>query len=285
MKLKLQTEEEKHGAAANGLNKSSRFFNKKEQGEPIVRHSLVKEIDKRVNSDFCFEAYLCHPLWQLIDNPNPTTESINQVLSHLPMSYVNLLFKEGLHGNLVRKRGVKYGVELANKMDIHALTCWIAFCLESPRPQLASLDINQLSAIKYLIKIALITPFAAITKDFYLYINTQFAERYIDIPHNAYDFICSCETSSIDKLYLPMRLITKGTVDLQPILTLYQQLCQRAIQVGIVSNSSEGQNQFYSFICHSEIQVLTDILYQEKYLPDSLSALKDKIFQRTLFAK
>lgn len=82
-----------------------------------------------------------------------------------------------------------------------------------------------------------------------------------------------------------MRLITKGTVDLQPILTLYQQLCQRAIQVGILPNSSEGQNQFYSFICHSEIQVLTDILYQEKYLPDSLSALKDKIFQRTLFAK
>ncbi|WP_282167147.1 hypothetical protein [Shewanella japonica] len=41
----------------------------------------------------------------------------------------------------------------------------------------------------------------------------------------------------------------------------------------------------YVFPCHSEIQVLADILYQDKYLPDSLSALRHKIFQRTLFAK
>ncbi len=276
IKKRLLTEDEQRSSHLGWLNSSSRFFNKKEQGEPVIRVHVVEDIDRRLNTEFNFMALLCHPLWQLIDNKKPSRQSINQVLSNLPANYVNLLFREDAYGNLVRKKNIsrKALEKLCDSIDIHALTCWIAFCLETPEPNNPVLDINQLSALKYLIKIGLTTPFSAIVEEFHFYMNEQFRPLYINSSFNPVHFFSSYVAPNGTRDFLPMRLISEEALDIRSALSLYQELCERAIQIRLVSDSKEGQVSFYNLICHTEIQPLINILYQADNHPTSLHDLK-----------
>jgi hypothetical protein len=217
-----------------------------------------------------------YPLWQLIDNAKPSRQSINQVLSNLPANYVNLLFREDAYGNLVRKKNIsrKAVEKLCDSIDIHALTCWIAFCLEAPEPRNPELDINQLLALKYLIKIGLTTPFSAIVEVFHFYLNEQFWPHYINCSFHSVHFFSLYIAPNGTRGFIPMRLISEKTLDIRSALSLYQELCERAIQINLVPNSKEGQVSFYNFICHTEIQTLINILYQADNHPTSLHDLK-----------
>ncbi|PWW07909.1 hypothetical protein DFO79_12314 [Pseudidiomarina tainanensis] len=47
----------------------------------------------------------------------------------------------------------------------------------------------------------------------------------------------------------------------------------------------EDEQHFYNFICHTEMQQLSDILYQNGPIPDNFRDLKHLIFERTLLRK
>ena len=281
MKRKLLTDKEWGNKGNDWLNKSSRFFNKKEAGEPVIRFDVVREIDERLNSDFSSLAILCHPLWQLLDNTQPTDLFINQVLAHLPYNYASLLFKENSHGQLIRKTKLtqKARHKLIHSNDIHALTCWIAFCLEKKSAEYNQIDINQLCAIKHLLKIAIVTPFSSISDDFYAYVNEMFSPLYSHMPVMRYRILIPNKNNGHTDFSLPMRLISGNCLTIQPTLGLYKKLCEQAIKIGLVANSFEGMNRFYNFICHTEIVELINILFQPTP-PTSLKALKQQILSR-----
>jgi hypothetical protein len=276
MKRKLFADDEQRQSSSGWLNNSSRFFNKKEQGEPVIRVNVVDEIDRRLNTELSFKALLCHPLWQLIDNPQPTAQSIKQVLGNLPANYVNLLFKEDANGELVRKKKIsrKAVDKLCDSIDIHALTCWIAFCLETPKPSNPVLDINQLSAIIYLLKIGLVTPFSMIVEPFYHHLNEQFWHIYINQTLLPDHFFRTCKTPDGNKRFLPMRLISGHTFEIESALSLYHELCGRAIQIKLIPDSIDGRTRFYNIICHTTIQQLINILYQADNHPTTLDELR-----------
>ncbi|NMH67185.1 hypothetical protein [Shewanella salipaludis] len=280
MKKKLFAEDEQRRHSSEWLNNSSRFFNKKEQGEPVIREYVVDDIDRRLNAEFSFKALLCNPLWQLIDNTQPSAQSIKEVLGNLPVNYVNLLFKEDAYGNLIRKKKINGRTELKlmSRTDIHALTCWIAFCLESTTPENTCFDRNQLLAIIYFLKIGLTTPFSAIAVDFYEYLNAQFLHLYdaSNIVQNYLHF-SMFRLSDGNQIRIPMRLILKNSPNIRPVFSLYQDLCKRAIQLKLVPNSKEGQLCFYNFIHHTEIQKLIDTLFQADNHPTSLKELKGRV--------
>lgn len=282
IKKQLYKEDEQHSRCADWLNKSSRFFNRKEQGEPVVREYVVDDIDRRLNAEFSFKTLLCHPLWQLIDNAQPSKQSINEVLANLPANYVSLLFKEDAYGNFVRRKTIssKTGYKLMDRTDIHALTCWIAFCVEpkdSTEPQKTVLDIPQLLALQYLLKIGLTTPFASIIVEFYNYLNQQFEYLYANqvMPLEHYVHVFHMPDGSLG--YLPMRLISAGPLGIEPVLSLYQELCRRATQLKLVPNSKESQLCFYNFIRHTQIQQLIDTLFQAGNHPTSMKELKRRV--------
>lgn len=275
IKKQLYKEDEQHSRCADWLNNSSRFFNRKEEGEPVVREYVVDDIDRRLNAEFSFKTLLCHPLWHLIDNAQPSKQSINEVLANLPANYVSLLFKEDAYGNLVRRKTIssKTRYKLMNRTDIHALTCWLAFCLDSTEPKETPLDIPQLLAIQYLLKIGLTTPFASIIVEFYNYLNQQFGYLYANQVMPLEHF--HMPDGSLG--YLPMRLISAGPLAIEPVLSFYQALCRRATQLKLVPDSKEGQLCFYNFICHTEIQKIIDTLFLAGNHPTSLKELKRRI--------
>lgn len=282
MKKKLFAEDEQRRHSSEWLNNSSRFFNKKEQGEPVIREYVVDDIDRRLNAEFSFKTLLCHPLWQLIDNAQPSKQSINEVLANLPANYVGLLFKEDAYGNFVRRKTIssKTGYKLMDRTDIHALTCWIAFCVEpkdSTEPKKTVLDIPQLLALQYLLKIGLTTPFASIIVEFYNYLNQQFGYLYANqvMPLEHYVHVFHMPDGSLR--YLPMRLISAEPLGIEPVLSLYQELCRRATQLKLVPDTKEGQLCFYNFIRHTEIQKLIDSLFLADNHPTSLKELKRRI--------
>ncbi|ELE1939967.1 hypothetical protein RDG67_002810 [Vibrio cholerae] len=279
IKKKLFAEDEQRRHSSEWLNNSSRFFNKKEQGEPVIREYVVDDIDRRLNAEFSFKTLLCHPLWQLIDNAQPSAQSIREVLGNLPASYVNLLFEEDAYANLVRREKIsrKAGYKLAHSDNMHGLTCWVAFCLDSTEPKETPLDIPQLLAIQCLLRIGLTTPFASIIVELYNYLNQQFGYLYANQVMSSahYTHVFHMPDGSLG--YLPMRLISAGPLAIEPVLSLYQELCQRATQLKLVPDSKEGQLCFYNFICHTEIQKLIDTLFQAGNHPTSLKELKRRI--------
>ncbi len=286
MKRKLLNEKEWGNKDNDWLNKSSRFFNKKEAGEPVIRYDVINQIDKRINGDFCSFAILCHPLWQLLDNKQPTDTFINQVLSQLPYNYACLLFKENSHGQLIRKTKLtqKAKQKLTHSHDIHALTCWLAFCLEKKTVGYNQIDINQLCAIQHLLKMAIVTPFSSVTDDFYVYVNEVFSPLYSRMPVMRYRILIPNENNGYTDFSLPMRLISGNCLTLHPTLGLYKKLCDRAIKIGLVANSFDGMNRFYNFICHSEIVELMNLLFQPTP-PTSLKTLKQQILYRLIYCK
>jgi len=169
---------------------------------------------------------------------------------------------------------------LIHSHDIHALTCWIAFCLEKKSAEYNQIDINQLCAIKYLLKIAIVTPFSSISDDFYAYVNEMFSPLYSHMPVMRYRILIPGYTD----FSLPMRLISGNCLPLQPTLGLYKKLCDQAIKIGLVANSFDGMNRFYNFICHSEIVELINLLFQPTP-PTSLKALKQQILYRLIYCK
>ncbi|PIW61536.1 hypothetical protein [Shewanella sp. CG12_big_fil_rev_8_21_14_0_65_47_15] len=276
MKKKLFAEDEQRRHSSEWLNNSSRFFNKKEQGEPVIREYVVDDIDRRLNAEFSFKTLLCHPLWQLIDNAQPSTQSIKEVLVNLPASYVNLLYREDADGNPAGRKKIN-GYKLIDRTDIHALTCWIAFCLESTEPKKTVLDTPQLLALQYLLKIGLTTPFASIIVEFYNYLNQQFGYLYANqvMPSAHYAHVFHMPDGNLG--YLPMRLISAGPLGIEPVLSFYQELCRRATQLKLVPDTKEGQLCFYNFIRHTEIQKLIDSLFLADNHPTSLKELKRRI--------
>lgn len=279
IRKKLFAEDEQRRHSSEWLNNSSRFFNKKEQGEPVIREYVVDDIDRRLNADFSFKTLLCHPLWQLIDNAQPSKQSIKEVLGNLPANYVNLLFKEDASANLVRREKInrKVGYILARSDNIHGLTCWLAFCLDSAEPKKTLLDTPQLLAIQCLLRIGLTTPFASIIVEFYNYLNQKFGYLYANqvMPLEHYAHVFHMPDGSLG--YLPMRLISAGPLGIEPVLSFYQELCRRATQLKLVPDSKEGQLCFYNFICHTEIQKLIDTLFLADNPPTSLKELKRRI--------
>ena len=286
MKKKLLTDTEKMNYGSDWLNKSSRFYNKKEQGEPIVRRHVVDDIDRRVKPPFSLMSLLCHPLWQLTDNPNPTQNSINEALMNLPHRYVQMLFKEDGDNGLVRRQKLSRQAiwKINASTDIHALTCLIAFCLESLSEN-DRLDINQLFAVKYLIKLSIISTFSSVAEDFYIFLNQRFFETIAaqknstppdTWPYRAHDGL---------RIMIPMRIFNHYHVNIAGTINAYIQLYQKAIQRGLVNKTDEDEKAFYNFICHTEIQQLTDILYQDAPIPDNFSDLKHLLFERTLNRK
>jgi len=279
MKKKLFAEDEQRRHSSEWLNNSSRFFNKKEHGEPVIREYVVDDIDRRLNAEFSFKALLCHPLWQLIDNAQPSKQSIKEVLENLPANYVNLLFKEDAYGNLIKKKKINGRTELKlmGRTDIHALTCWIAICLEPPAPKNTLFDRNQLLAILYFLKLGLITPFSAIAVDFYEYLNTQFLPLYSSqtlIPRVNFSM---CRLPDGRLHCLPLQLISRLVPDIEPILSVYQELCKRAIQLKLVPDSKEGKICFYNAFRHTQTQQFIDILLQADNPPTSLTELKQRV--------
>ncbi len=281
----LQTPQESESCETDWLNKSSRFFNLKMNGQPVVRVNTVDDIDRRIGTDFGFKALLCHPLWQLIDNCQPTIQSVNEVLSNLPAHYVNILFKEDGFGNLIRKPSLSKKVirSLIKKTDIHAFTWLIARCLQDTAMDGETLDMNQLEAIKYLLKLANMAPFNAIAIDFYRHINDQFWPLYFDKPLNVYHYIWPVIAPNGQRCYLPMRLLAEDSLKIEKAIDLYKRLHERACLIGLVPRTQIGEAEFYAFICHTEMQPLIDILFDCDQPPTTLTELKHQIFQRTLF--
>lgn len=286
MKKQLQTDSERKQSATDWLNKSSRFFNKKEQGEPIVRRYVVEDIDRRVRPPFSLMNVLCHPLWQLIDNNNPSNYSINEALANLPHRYVQILFKEDGDDGVVRKQKLSREAiwKINQSSDIHALTCLIAFCLDSEREK-NRLDIDQLFAISYFIKISIISVFSSISEDFYILLNQKFSERYSHKGNKTYSAAWSYRAPDNSKIMFPMRIINNCHVNIARAIDTYKKLYQQAIQRGLVKKNDEDEKLFYNFICHTEIQQLSDILYQDEAIPDNFTDLKILIFDRILNCK
>jgi hypothetical protein len=285
IKKKLLTESEKIKNGSDWLNKSSRFFNNKEQGQPIVRRYVVEDIDRRVNAPFSLMSLLCHPLWQLIDKPHSSKNSINEALANLPHRYVQMLFKEDGDNGLVRKQKLSRHtiVKINDSTDIHALTCLIAFCLESPPSQDNRLNINQLCAIKYLIKLAIVSIFASVAEDFYILLNKNFVDTHSIQDNRLYSAVWPYIKPDDSLIMIPMRIINAHHVNIAGTINVYKDLYQKAQQRGLVRNTGEGQKNFYNFICHTEIQQLSDILYKDEEIPNSFSELKHLIFNRTMF--
>jgi hypothetical protein len=286
MKKQLQTDSERKQFGTDWLNKSSRFFNKKEQGEPIVRRYVVEDIDRRVTPPFSLMNVLCHPLWQLIDNDNPTSYSINEALANLPHRYVQMLFKENGDDGLVRKQKLSREAiwKINQSFDIHALTCLIAFCLEST-PENDRLDIDQLLAISYFIKISIIGIFSSISEDFYILLNHKFSGQYLVKDNRMCSVVWPYKAPDKSCIMIPMRIINNCHVNIARAIDTYKKLYQKAIQRGLVKKNDEDEKLFYNFICHTEIQQLSDILHQEDAIPDNFSDLKHLIFERILNCK
>ncbi|MCL1043688.1 hypothetical protein L2712_18840 [Shewanella marisflavi] len=283
MKRALFADSEQCSSTANWLNNSSRFFNKKEQGEPVIREYVVDIIDRRLNSPIPFKSLLCHPLWQLIDNRNPTISSVNVALSNLPSHYVNLLFTEDSFGNLTRKQSLtkKAVWSLIQKTDIHAFTCLIGRCLQETTMEGERLDTNQLEAVKYLLKLANITPFKSIATDFYRFINDQFWHLYLNTPLNVHHVIWPIISPKGEKCYLPMRLIAEEALKIDEVIELYETLYEQACTIGLVPGNPAGEADFYAFICHTEMQPLIDTLFNHTPPPKTLTDLKHRIFLAT----
>lgn len=287
MKKKLLTDTEKMKYGSDWLNKSSRFYNKKEQGEPIVRRYVVEDIDRRVQPLFSLTSLLCHPLWQLIDNPTPTKQSINEALSNLPHSYVQMLFKEdGAAGLVKRKELSRQAIwKIDASADIHALNCLIAFCLESLSTKNERLDLPQLSAIKYLIKLSIISVFSTVAEDFYILLNQNFSATLATKHDRLYSDVWPYRERDGSPIMIPMRIINNCHVNIAGTINIYRKLHQKAIQRGLVNKTDQDEQKFYNFICHTEIQHLSDILYQDAPIPDNFSDLKHLLFERTLNRK
>lgn len=286
MKKQLQTDSERKQFGTDWLNKSSRFFNKKEQGEPIVRRYVVEDIDRRVRPPFSLMNVLCHPLWQLIDNNNPSNYSINEALANLPHRYVQILFKEDGDDGVVRKQKLSREAiwKVTQSSDIHALTCLIAFCLESA-PENERLDVNQLRAISYFIKISIIGVFSSISEDFYILLNKNFSEKYLPKDNRIYSAFWPYRAPGKSCIMIPMRMINNCQVNIARAIDTYKKLYQQAIERGLVKKNYEDEKFFYNFICHSEIQQLSDILYQDEAIPNNFTDLKSLIFDRILNCK
>lgn len=75
-----------------------------------------------------------------------------------------------------------------------------------------------------------------------------------------------------------MRLFTEDTTEIQDTLTLYNELCQQAIDIGITENSLKGKVDFYNTLRHSQLQITSDLLYQTEHYPESLEQLASKAF-------
>lgn len=287
MKKKLLTDTEKMKYASDWLNKSSRFYNKKEQGEPIVRRQVVEDIDRRVQPLFSLTSLLCHPLWQLIDNPKPTKQSIIEALSNLPHGYVQMLFKEDSALGLVKRKKLSRQAiwKIHASADIHALACLIAFCLESPSTKNDRLDLAQLSAIRYLIKLSIISVFSTVAEDFYILLNQNFSATLVTKHDRLYSDVWPYRASDDSPIMIPMRIINNCHVNIAGTINVYKKLYQKAIQRDLVNKTDEDEQKFYNFICHTEIQALSDILYQDESIPDNFRDLKHLIFERTLHRK
>ncbi|KUM52072.1 hypothetical protein AR688_01815 [Rheinheimera sp. EpRS3] len=287
MKKKLLTDAEKMKYGADWLNKSSRFYNKKEQGEPIVRRQVVEDIDRRVQPLFSLTSLLCHPLWQLIDNPTPTKQSITEALSNLPHSYVQMLFKEADAVGLVKRKKLSRQAiwKIHASADIHALACLIAFCLESPPTKNDRLDLAQLSAIQYLIKLSIISVFSTVAEDFYILLNQNFSATLVAKHDRLYSDVWPYRAPDDSHIMLPMRIINNYHVNIAGTINVYKKLYQKAIQRGFVNKADVNEQTFYNFICHTEIQQLSNILYQDGPIPDNFRDLKHLIFERTLLRK
>ncbi|KOO60054.1 hypothetical protein WH43_00035 [Rheinheimera sp. KL1] len=170
---------------------------------------------------------------------------------------------------MVRKKKLSNNAikTLYRSTDIHAFTCWIAFTLElidHDNPQM--MDAIQLSAIQHLLKMTLATPFAAIAEDLYLYLHHQF-QLYFHRHANPFHYVLIYYKPDREGISLPLRLISNYCVSIKPTLELYEELYRRAIQTGIVTESHQERITFFNFIRHTEIQELSDILYQSKNHP------------------
>ena len=285
IKKRLQTPQERESCETDWLNKSSRFFNLKMKGQPVVRVNTVDDIDKRIGTDFGFKALLCHPLWQLIDNRQPTIQSVNEVLSNLPAHYANILFKENEFGNLIRKPSLSKKVirSLIKKTDIHAFTWLIALCLQDTTMDGETLDMNQLAAIKHFLKLANIAPFSTIAVDFYEHVNDQFWPLYFDKPLNLEHYMQPVIVPNGQLCKLPMRLLAEDSLRIEKAIDLYKRLHERARLIRLVPRTQSGETEFYAFICHTEMQPLIDILFDCDQPLTTLTELKHQIFERTLF--
>lgn len=226
---------------------------------------------------------LCHPLWQLTDNPNPTQNSINEALMNLPHRYVQMLFKEDGDNGLVRRQKLSRQAiwKINASTDIHALTCLIAFCLES-LPENDRLDINQLFAVKYLIKLSIISTFSSVAEDFYIFLNQRFLETIAAQKNGSHPDTWPYRAHDGLRIMIPMRIFNHYHVNIAGTINAYKHLYQKAIQRGLVKKTDEDEQKFYNFICHTEIQHLSDILYQDAPIPDNFSHLKHLLFERTL---
>lgn len=287
IKKKLLTDTEKMNYGSDWLNKSSRFYNKKEQGEPIVRRHVVDDIDRRVKPPFSLMSLLCHPLWQLTDNPNPTQNSINEALMNLPHRYVQMLFKEDGDNGLVRRQKLSRQAiwKIHASADIHALTCLIAFCLELPSSKNDRFDLAQLSAISYLIKLSIISVFSTVAEDFYILLNKNVSAALTTKHDRLYSDVWPYRGPDKTQIMIPMRIINNCHVNIAGTINIYKKLHQKAIQRGLVNKTDEDEQKFYNFICHTEIQHLSDILYQDAPIPDNFFDLKRLLFERTLNRK
>ncbi|KRS20748.1 hypothetical protein AAY72_12225 [Alishewanella sp. WH16-1] len=87
------------------------------------------------------------------------------------------------------------------------------------------------------------------------------------------------------QIMIPMRIFNHYHVNIAGTINAYKQLYQKAIQRGLVNKTDEDEQKFYNFICHTEIQQLTDILYQDAPIPDNFFDLKHLLFERTLNRK
>lgn len=114
-------------------NSSTRFFNMKENGQPVIRVNTLENIDKLLGGSFNSVAILCHPLWQLIDKKQPTKNFIDEVLSNLPLRYVSVMFHEDEYGGLTRKVTVHARTldKMQREVNIHNMTFWLAACIEN----------------------------------------------------------------------------------------------------------------------------------------------------------
>ncbi|NRA24411.1 MAG: hypothetical protein HRU08_08025 [Oleispira sp.] len=287
--IKKQLAHDKKDLEQGWINNSSRFFNHKEGGQIIARKSVLENIDKQTDYRFNSMAIFCHPLWQLIDKPNPSPHTINQVLAELPKPMTDMLFEEDPQGNLIRRKTIhnKSQFKLLKRTDIHVLTYLIAICLESARNNLQTKrehkdqreqNTDQLIALHYLLKITCTTSFSAIGEDFYYYMNEQFWP--LTMKHDFEYFTTSwpCKKHNGQVIDVPMRLFTEDTTEIQDTLTLYNELSQQAIEIGIIEDSVKGKTDFYNSLRHSQLQATTDLLYQTEHYPKSLKQLASKAF-------
>ncbi|WP_281648516.1 hypothetical protein [Parendozoicomonas sp. Alg238-R29] len=246
------------------LNNASRFWNRKENGQPVQREGLVDQVEACPELKGA-KAILCHPFWHLIDMPFPTPDALSFILLQLPSHYTSQLFSNEFQHVRKKKIRIQSQIRLEMPYDLNALTCFLVRAIEEgvavkeKTGEVDSIPVMQVIAIKMFIRQSLITPLSAIAGELYDVISTRFHPLFSTIHYSRSHLTFRDRDMKVNCIVLGFFRGRQGIF--QHSLRLHREWLNQAQRIGLITDSVLDKQAFLWSVMFFSLDELESALF------------------------